>query len=339
MPKNAQSQIDDFMERWRKDPQSADRQALRPDYLSSGEDAATATLSDDEVPPAVAEWRMAGDFVKVGGHDVFLVDRRIEGKPTIVILHGFPGSSWDFRPLVEQLSGHVGIVAFDFPGYGLSSKPLDGDYSLENMANLTEALLAQLDVKRCALYGWDIGSTLTAELLMRRTESALSFDVEEIFLTNGIIFMDLGRFAPGLLALLSLPDEALTERLPLEQFLPQIRALFSREHPPSAEDEACLLWLMRHQEGDRLLPRLVRYVEERRAQQERWTKGLLSYKGPMTVMWGEQDPGGVVAVAQHLKEIRPETDLLTWADVGHLPHFEVPDRVAKEILQRVASRD
>ena len=95
--------------------------------------------------------------------------------------------------------------------------------------------------------------------------------------------------------------------------------------------------LLPFRQGDRLLPRLVRYVDERRAQQDRWTQGLASFPGPMTVLWGEQDPSAVVAIARHLGAIRPATEVITWPDVGHWPHYEVPQRVADHILGRVAA--
>ena len=105
---------------------------------------------------------------------------------------------------------------------------------------------------------------------------------------------------------------------------------------PRPDDEIALLWLLRFRQGDRLVPRLVRYVDERRAQQDRWTQGLTGFAGPMTVLWGEQDPSAVVAMARHLGAIRPATEVITWPDVAHFPHYEVPQRVADHILDRVA---
>jgi pimeloyl-ACP methyl ester carboxylesterase len=329
----AQDRIDSFMDQWREQRESVDPAAWEPATLAASPRAGV-TLPDS-MPAQVAQWRVRGRIVPLCGEELFVVDQGPRDAPVVTMLHGFPGSSWDFSWLSALTCGRLRTVTFDFPGYGMSTKPAAGDYSLARMADITEALLSHLGVSACTLYGHDIGSTLVAELLMRQREGRLSFTPTRVFVTDGTIFMDKGRFAPGLLALLSLPDEPLTEPLRVEQFLPQIRRLFAPEHPLRPDDEIALLWLLRFRQGDRLVPRLVRYVDERRAQQDRWTQGLTSFAGPMTVLWGEQDPSAVVAMARHLGAIRPATEVITWPDVAHWPHYEVPQRVANHILDRV----
>jgi pimeloyl-ACP methyl ester carboxylesterase len=44
-------------------------------------------------------------------------------KPAILMLHGFPTSSFDYHLLIEKLQPDFRICTFDFPGYGLSDKP------------------------------------------------------------------------------------------------------------------------------------------------------------------------------------------------------------------------
>ena len=331
----AQDRIDSFMGQWREQRESVDPAAWEPATLGTSSRPGVALPAS--MPAEVAQWRAQGRIVPLCGEELFVADQGPREAPVVTMLHGFPGSSWDFCWLSALTSGRVRTVVFDFPGYGMSTKPATGDYSLARLADLTGALLSHLGVGACALYGHDIGSTLVAELLMRRCEGRLGFTPTRVFITDGTIFTDQARFAPGLLALLSLPDEPLAEALRVEQFLPQIRRLFSREHPLRPADEIALLWLLPFRQGDRLLPRLVRYVDERRAQQDRWTQGLASFPGQMTVLWGEQDPSAVVAIARHLGAIRPATEVITWPDVGHWPHYEVPQRVADHILGRVAA--
>jgi pimeloyl-ACP methyl ester carboxylesterase len=90
--------------------------------------------------------------------------------------------------------------------------------------------------------------------------------------------------------------------------------------------------LIRRDEGDRLLPRLIRYVEERRAHQPRFTAGLVDYPGPMVVAWGDLDPIAVPAMADRLAALRSSAghpvDLIHWPDVGHWPSTEAPTLVA-----------
>ena len=121
----------------------------------------------------VEAWRTEGDFDVVGGHELFVVDRGPAEAPVIVLLHGFPGSSFDWRHVLAALSARWRVVAFDFLGFGLSAKPFDDAYSLFDQADLaTEVLLAR-GVRRATLVAHDMGDTVAAELLVRANEGPL----------------------------------------------------------------------------------------------------------------------------------------------------------------------
>ena len=85
----------------------------------------------------------------------------------------------------------------------------------------------------------------------------------------------------------------------------------------------------------RLVPRLIRYIEERRANLERWTAGLTQLSAPTSIFWGAQDPIAVPAMAERIRELRPATDVQVWPDVGHWPPNEVPERLADAIRERL----
>lgn len=287
-----------------------------------------------EMPDAVRRWRDAGRFVDLGGRRIFVTEGG-GGDRTILILHGFPGSSFDWAPCWDALCSAARVVTFDFLGYGLSDKPFDARYSLFEQADLAEQVAEATGIGRCVLVSHDMGDTVSAELLKRSTESALPFEIERAILTNGSIFIDLAQLSAGQLALLGLPDEVLAQSLPLEAFIPGLRETFSPEHQPSDETIAAMLFMIADRDGDRLLPRLIRYVEERRANQERWTAGLVDYRGPMTALWGALDPIAVVEMTERLKSLRPQTELVVWPDVGHWPSMEAPERLAAAIIERL----
>jgi pimeloyl-ACP methyl ester carboxylesterase len=288
-----------------------------------------------EAPKSVADWREAGRFIDVGGRSIFVVDQGPASDEAVLILHGFPASSFDWRHVAPQVASRRRVVTFDFLGYGLSSKPLDAAYSLFEQADLAEAVASRTGIRRCVLVSHDMGDSVAAELLGRAAEGRLEFSIDRSIVTNGSIFIDLARLSPGQLALLALPDSPLAESLPLDGFRPGLSATFSAEHQPSEEELDAMLWLIANEHGDRLMPRLIRYIEERRTHQARWTAGLTGYAGPMTLLWGRQDPIAVEAMAYHLAELRPATEVILWPDVGHWPSIEVPDRVAGAILARL----
>lgn len=283
------------------------------------------------LPAAVREWRDDGRYVEIGGRRIWVLDTNSHPGLAVFLLHGFPSSSFDWHLVVPELAKRVRVVTFDFLGYGLSDKP-DVAYSLFDQADIAGSVAAECGIERCVLVSHDMGDTVAAELLKRRSERRLGFEIERSILTNGSIFIDMAQLSAGQRFLLELPDERLPEPLALDGMRPGLLETFGIE--PAGEEIDAMVELIRHNGGDQLLPRTIRYIEERRANQERFTDGLVSFEGPMSALWGDMDPIAVVAMTDRLKEIRPATEVVRWADVGHWPSLEAPDRVAAAIGER-----
>lgn len=285
----------------------------------------------NEFPPEVRRWRDGGRTVTIGGHDIFVTDSGAGDLP-LLLLHGFPGSSYDWCDVVERLRESRRVLTFDFLGYGLSAKPADQPYSLFGQADLAAAVADAHGIERCVVVAHDMGDTVAAELMARQNAGELAFTIERAVLTNGSIFIDLAQLTEGQKLLLSLPDEALPESLPGEM----LEASLGESFPPGwvpSDAVSALVAVLRHNGGDRLMPRLIRYIEERRRHQERWTAGLVEFAGPLTAIWGELDPIAVTAMPHQLAGLRPSTEVITWPDVGHWPSIEAPDRLAAALLE------
>ena len=199
-------------------------------------------------------WRDRGRVVTLAGRDIFYVDSG-NGDLPIVVIHGFPGSSYDWAEVVPRLPGRV--IAFDLPGYGLSDKSPAASYSLFNQADVVEHLLRHLGVERCVVLAHDMGDTVTAELASRANTGDLSFAIDQIVLTNGSIFIDLAQLTRGQRLTLALPDRR--SLLPMPGFVLR-RSLgesFTRSAPPPPGAIDGLAELIRYGGGDRLMPRLI----------------------------------------------------------------------------------
>jgi pimeloyl-ACP methyl ester carboxylesterase len=288
-------------------------------------------MASTDVPDLVAEWRAKGAPTKVDGHQLFVVEQGPADAPVILLLHGFPGSSFDWRGVASRLAKQWRVLTFDFLGFGLSDKPRDSNYTLFEQADLTEKLLADRDVTRALLVAHDMGDTVAAELLARSNERRSDFDWPGCVVTNGSIFIDMAQLTAGQQALLALPDEPLTESLGAAGLSAGLAASFPPDRPEAAELES-MVWLTQHAGGDLLLPRLIRYIEQRRRHQPRWTAGLCDFPGPMVAGWGDLDPIAVPAMADQLGALRTEQNLpvevIHWPDLGHWPATEDPARVA-----------
>jgi pimeloyl-ACP methyl ester carboxylesterase len=82
--------------------------------------------------------------------------------------------------------------------------------------------------------------------------------------------------------------------------------------------------LVCHAAGDALLPRTIRYIEERRANERRFTGAIEDHPSPLHVVWGPEDPIAVAAMADQLVAARPDATLTWIHGAGHYPQVEAP---------------
>jgi pimeloyl-ACP methyl ester carboxylesterase len=287
------------------------------------------------VDPRIEAWRSRGDHMDIDGRRIFWWEQG-EGRP-LLALHGFPASSYDWRLLANLLPGHR-FIAFDLPGFGLSDKSPDGDYTLEGHAVLTERLLGRLGVDAFDVIAHDMGDSVAAELMHRSNKSLTSIEVGRVVLLNGSIFIDLAHLTSGQKLFLRLPAKRMKIAPPIRLFRRQIKSLFSPQHRPPADEFEMMEVLLSHEDGHRIVPITIRYIEERRRNTQRWTDSLVEFSGDLGVLWGELDGVAIPAMVDRLVELRPNTRVTRWSDVSHWPQIEVPERVAAEVQKLFAEK-
>ena len=108
-------------------------------------------------------------YTTVDGQRIFYREAGERGAPAIVLLHGFPTSSFMFRDLIPRLADRYHVIAPDHLGFGLSAAPstAEFDYSFDALADLTEGLLAQLGLTGYAIYVQDYGAPIGWRLALR----------------------------------------------------------------------------------------------------------------------------------------------------------------------------
>ncbi len=284
----------------------------------------------------LSAWRRSGRIEALGGIDCFVYDR--PGDPTqapVLWLHGFPSSSLDWRAVIETIDSPRRMLLLDFPGFGLSAKPLDYSYSLIKQADRIALLLMARGVKQIHLVAHDMGTSIACELLARQAMGLLPFRIDSLVLTNGSIYIELARLTLSQ-KLLRSPLSGLYARLarwPL--FRRQIGRIVAR---PVAEVEWQAMWqLMQHNDGLQRMPATIAYVAERYRYYQRWTAPLAELKIPVRILWGRRDPVAVPAIAERLAATIPDAELTWLEDCGHFPMLENPVAMAAE-LQEFLSR-
>lgn len=108
-------------------------------------------------------------FTTIDGHRVFYREAGPADAPTLVLLHGYPTSSFMFRMLIPRLADRYHVVAPDHLGFGLSDVPSveEFDYSFDALTDITASLLEQLGISRYAIYVQDYGAPIGWRLALR----------------------------------------------------------------------------------------------------------------------------------------------------------------------------
>ena len=90
--------------------------------------------------------------------------------PTLLLLHGYPSSSFYFRNLMPLLSTKYYVVAPDYPGFGFTEVPGSRNYTytFENLTTTVEKFLDALQISKFALYIYDFGAPIGLRLALRR---------------------------------------------------------------------------------------------------------------------------------------------------------------------------
>jgi pimeloyl-ACP methyl ester carboxylesterase len=268
-------------------------------------------------------------FQEVDGHRIHVVDQGSGDADPVLVLHGFPTCSRDWEPVLSEMSARRRVVIPDFLGFGLSDKP-DQRYSLFEQADLVEQVAAALGLTRVALVTHDMGDSVGGEVLARSVDGTLGFEVTRRVISNGSIYIEMAQLSDGQLLLLSLPDEMLPEGggPDAEALATALRNTLAPDATVDASTLRELGELVVHNGGNRLLPRLIRYIEERRVHQGRWTGAIENHPSPLTIVWGDLDPIAVWPMAERLHERRPEATLVRLEGIGHYPMLEAPDAFA-----------
>jgi len=263
-----------------------------------------------------------------------LAHYRIQGRsdgPTLLLVHGSNASLHTWEPWVRELGADYRIVTVDLPGHGLTSAVPGDDYSDLGMARFLEELRAQLGIERWSVAGNSMGGAVAWRYALAHPERV-----------EALVLVDSGGPRPP-----GTPDEpaslafALAETPGLNRLLEHItprslvaEGLRSAFYDESRVDEVMIdryYELMLHP-GSRRAHRL-RFS---RPGAERSPELLRQIEAPTLILWGEEDRLIPVAVGQYLDELIPESELVVYPKVGHIPMEEAPQKSARTVREFLA---
>lgn len=266
--------------------------------------------------------------------------------PTLLLLHGFPSSSHQYRRLMDAIGGHYRLIAPDYPGFGHSDAPTSTNeggeflYSFDRFADLIEGFVEALSLRHFFLYAFDFGAPVGFRLASRRPEL-----IDGLIVQNGNAYREgLSDTARDFIALA--PGD--------EGALKQVRQLLTLEmtraqYEGGTSDPELVApdgWTMDQHfldRPDRRQPQidlafdyksnLTRYPE--------WQQWLRDARPPVLITWGRNDPFFTEAGARAFVADVPEAELHLF-DTGHFALEERLPEIAPliaDFVDRISARN
>ncbi|MCB0829859.1 MAG: alpha/beta hydrolase [Solirubrobacterales bacterium] len=268
------------------------------------------------------------------GHEAFLID---EGGPdaspdsTVVLLHGFPESSYSYAgtfPLLAECFDRV--LSFDFIGFGFSAKPSTGfAYSLVEQADVALRLIRQAGVTGCHFVAHDMGDSVMTEILARLNDNQPDwFDPGAISVsfTNGSMVLGDAKLRVGQRALVS-PAGKLLSRVMDNPRIFEKQVVSAQGNDRLTGEQILDMYSAAATDAPRgLMAELIGYLRERRRfEKSRWLPAVRDAAMPVQICWGADDAVAPVAIARRLKEeIKPEAKLTVMDGLGHFAQIQDP---------------
>lgn len=276
---------------------------------------------------SIEDWKRSGNYFDFQGHQIFYTTNDNTEKPVLVLIHGFPTSSWDWEKLWQPLSEYFYLITFDMLGFGFSDKPRQR-YSIFQQADILDALLEKLDVDRYHLLAHDYGNTVAQEVMARHHCTG---KIQSMLFSNGGLFPETHRpvlIQKILISPLGFLAGWFTSYKAFKNNLDRICVGLLKE----AEIQA--YWqLVLYNKGQSVFHLLIRYMVERRENRSRWVGVLQETQVPMHLIDGMQDPISGAHMVARYEELIPNPSVTKLHDNAHYPHVENPERFLKAAFE------
>ncbi|KAM8822133.1 mesoderm-specific transcript homolog protein isoform 1-T3 [Synchiropus picturatus] len=287
-----------------------------------------------QLSPSLSKWLSGGEHFLFRGRRVFYKESggSVGSSEVVLLLHGFPTSSYDWHKVWEPLRLHFQrVVALDFLGFGFSDKPRPHRYSIFEQASLVEALLQHLGLsrRRIDVLSHDYGDTVALELLFRSEQNRSGHVIfNSLCLSNGGIFPETHR--PRLLQTLlkdwRLLAAVLSRLTTYRLFQRGLGEVFGPYTQPS-DGEFWDMWTaLRYNDGNLVLDSVLHFIDQRHQHRDRWVDALTSTRVPLHMIYGPLDPVNPHPhfIRRYLQLVQRSRVSVLDEHISHYPQLEDP---------------
>ncbi|GAA0470626.1 alpha/beta hydrolase [Alkalibacillus silvisoli] len=245
------------------------------------------------------------------------------GKPPIILIHGFLASTYTFNEILPKLTEHYSVVAIDLPGFGQSEKSTTFNYSFKNYTKLVLAIMDYFDFEDAFFVGHSMGGQIALNVA-RHSPSRVKKLVllcSSGYLKKSNRFLRYSSYLPFFhwyayryfkkKDVRNVMEEVLYDHsLITDEMIEQYKQPLTDMNFYKA-----LLRLLRHREGD--------------LSQE----ALMEIDTPVLLIWGKEDEVVPLKKGERLHQDLPNSELVVYEQAGHLITDERPEEVYEQIVR------
>lgn len=273
-------------------------------------------------------------IAEVAGLRIFFREAGDPSKPTIVLLHGFPSSSYQFHDLIPLLANRFHVIAPDYPGMGYSEAPDPSVLrpTFDDVTGIVDAFIAQRAPGPVIFYMHDIGGPIGMRIATAHPERIA-----------GLIFQNFTIAVEGwnperlkVYERLGGPEtpENLAET---EQLATVERDMFLHKRGARQPDAlnpdywAIDAYAFSIAANRSFMSRLLMNLATNIRHYPEWNAYLKDRKPKALIVWGRNDPLFVPAAAEFIQQVLPDAEL-RYFDGGHFVLDEYSDAIAEAII-------
>ena len=244
--------------------------------------------------------------------------------PPIVLIHGTGASLHTWNGWVDALKQERRVIRFDLPGFGLTGPEPENNYTIERYTDYVIALLDKLKVERAVLAGNSLGGYIAWATAIRYPDKV-----------DSLVLIDASGYpyeAESVPLAFKLSQNKLAKTL-LKNFLPKFIIRKSIENVYGSPDLVTDQLVNRYyelslREGNRAA------IKERFVQTKPGPliAKLADLQIPTLILWGKKDKLIPMKFAQRFNEDIPNSQLVIFDELGHVPHEEAPLKTVAPVL-------
>jgi N-formylmaleamate deformylase len=237
-----------------------------------------------------------------------------EGKPPLVLVHGFSDSGPCWGPVARELEDEFDVVMPDMVGHGLSSRAAEA--ARIDMAEDLASLIRSLRLDRPVVIGHSMGAMVSSQAVARYPD-----------LARALVLEDPPWFTPA-----SLPAEPGGGDPPIVAWAKTLRSAgmdellsgYRRDHPDWPDELVRAMCEAKKRLDQGIIDELGRSLQ---AERSSWESVLASIRCPLLLIAGDPSLGAIVGpeALERVRAIKPEAEIAPVPGVGHLIRFDAPD--------------